>query len=177
MSPLSPDIVLSLLSEFTRTRKNPLQVLLVGGLALHFYGMPDRATMDVDAEVKTGIEDLFHFLKSRHVPADLSENFSGWSVIAMPPGYRERSLTVLQKNLLEIKVLSPADFIIAKLRRFSEIDIQDALFVAKKYKISPEAVHQTADSAIQHSVKDTALFLFKKNVGQFLKIMSKSEGL
>ncbi|MBI1821653.1 MAG: hypothetical protein HY036_06305 [Nitrospirae bacterium] len=171
MSPLSPDKILSLFEEFARIHQRPLQILLVGGLSLYFYGMPDRATMDVDAEVKTGLEDLFHFLKEHHVPADLSENFSGWSVIAMPPGYPERSSIAVQTGLLEIRILAPVDFIIAKLRRFTEIDIQDALFVARKYQISPEAVKQTAESAISHSPKDTALFLFRKNVEEFFRLM------
>ncbi len=174
MSPLSPDKVLSLLNEFTRHYQRPLQILLVGGLALHFYGLPDRATMDVDAEVKSGLEELFHFLKEHHIPADLSENFSGWSVIAMPPGYAERSGVALQSGRLEIKILAPADFIIAKLRRFTETDIQDALFVAKKHGVSPEEVNQAAESAISHSAKDTALFLFRRNVEEFLRIMKNN---
>lgn len=175
MSQLNPEGIIPLLKEFTQTRKRPLQIILIGGLALHFYGRLNRITVDVDAEVKGDLEDLFHFLKAHHVPADLSENISGWSVIAMPSGYRERAMTVYQDSLLEIKVLSPIDFIIAKLRRFTEEDIEDALFVARKYGIHSEDLQQLTEQVIKSSIKDTALILFRNNVQQFLEMMRERD--
>lgn len=163
--------IIGLLKEFTKEKKTRLEITLLGGLALQYYGMRDRATIDIDAEVKGDLEGLFNFLKIKHIPADLGEDISGWSVITMPPGYRDRAVTIFSDTLLEVKVLSPLDFIIAKLRRFTEEDIQDALFVAEKYKIDDKKIERFADETIRHSIKDTALFLFRENLQLFLKKM------
>ncbi|MBI4743987.1 MAG: hypothetical protein HY776_04110 [Actinobacteria bacterium] len=163
--------MISLLKEFTHNQKNELEIILVGGLALAYYGMENRATVDIDAEIEGDVSGLFNFLKSRNIPADIGENISGWSVIAMPPGYRERALTIDKDELLTVKVLSPVDFIIAKLRRFTEEDLADALFVAKRFDIKPADVQKAAESAIKGSPKDTALFVFRRNVGLFIEEM------
>ncbi len=169
MSQLNLESVIELLKTYSLENKEGLQMTLLGGLALHYYGMENRSTIDIDAEVKGDLESLFHFLKAKNIPSDLSENISGWSVVAMPPGYRERAIQLFHSDILEVRVLDPLDFIIAKLRRFTEEDIEDALFVAKKYQIKSEQIAQSADSALAHSIKDTTLFLFKKNVELFLK--------
>ena len=163
-----------MLSLYSEKEKKPLRVLLLGGLALHHYGMKGRSTIDMDAEIEGDLESLFHFLKARNIPSDLSENISGWSIIAMPPGYRDRAIRILQSDFLEVRVLDPTDFIIAKLRRFTEEDIQDALFVARKYQIKKNQIAAASHAAISNSVKDTTLFLFKKNVELFLKKVSQN---
>ncbi|HEX9757929.1 MAG TPA: DUF6036 family nucleotidyltransferase [Nitrospiria bacterium] len=173
MSQINADHILTLLKTFTQEKKSPLEIILIGGLALHFYGKKERVTVDVDAEVKGDLEGLFHFLKGHQIPADLSENISGWSVVGMPPDYQERTLVVYEDALLKVKILSPVDFIVAKLRRFSEEDINDGIFVAKKYNIKPEQVKESANIAIKHSVKDTALFPFRKNVQRFNQMLSE----
>ena len=171
MSQVDLEHVITLLKQFTRERKSRLEIILLGGLALQYYGMKDRATIDVDGEVKGDLASLFQFLKHNHVPGDLGEDISGWSVIAMPPGYRERAVSIFQDDLLEVKVLSSLDLIIAKLRRFTEEDIEDALFIARQYAIKPEEIQGSAEEAIRHSVKDTTLFMFRENVQLFLEKM------
>jgi hypothetical protein len=171
LSPVELKQTIALLQEFTGGATKPLSVILLGGLALQFYGMSERATVVLDAEVDGDLEALFQFLKSRRVPSDLSENISGRSIVAMPPGYRERVVTIYQGSLLRIGVLSPPDLIIAKLRRSTEEDMEDALFVARQRNITPEEIERSAEAAICHSVKDTALFLFREHVRLFLKRM------
>jgi len=175
LSQIDADHIITLLKTFTQEKKIPLEIILIGGLALHFYGKKERVTIDVDAEVRGDLEGLFHFLKGHRIPSDLSENISGWSVVGMPPDYQKRTLLVYEDFLLKVKVLSPIDFIIAKLRRFSEEDISDGLFVAKKYQIRPEQVEQAANLAIEHSVKDTALFIFRKNVQRFIQMLKENQ--
>ncbi|MBN4054435.1 hypothetical protein JYT87_01865 [Nitrospira defluvii] len=169
MPQINLNSVIETLKVFSLQEKKPLQLILLGGLALHHYGMKNRSTIDIDAEVKGDLESLFQFLKSRNIPSDLSENISGWSIIAMPPGYRERAKTLFQSEFLEVRVLDPIDFVISKLRRFSEEDIKDALFVVKKYRMGSDQISRSAETAIASSVKDTTLFLFKKNIDLFLK--------
>ena len=168
MSQVELKRVIELLKEFTRADKNRLQVILLGGLALQYYGMKNRATVDIDAEVRGDIEGVFNFLRSNNIPADIGENVSGWSVVGMPPGYRERVVGVYRDELLQVNVLHPLDFVIAKLRRFTEEDIEDALFVVKKYNIRGEEIETLAETAIQNSPKDTALFVFRRNIDVFV---------
>ncbi len=63
--------------------------------------MQDRATIDIDAEVRGDIEGLFSFLKSKNIPADIGEDISRWSVITIPPGYRERSIEMCKDRFLK----------------------------------------------------------------------------
>ena len=168
MLQVSLEKIIGLLKEFAWQRKSNLQITLLGALALHYYGMKDRATADIDAEVKGDVEGLFNFLKSHNIPADLGENISGWSVIAMPPDYEERVIEIYKDEFLRISVLHPLDFIIAKLRRFTEEDIGDAIFVARRYKIGAEEIEKKAEESIRNSPKDTALFIFRKNISIFI---------
>lgn len=167
MSAITTERLTSLLSEYVRQAGATVDLLLVGGLALQAYGYTDRTTQDVDGELVGSLEPLVEFLRSRHVPADLGENMSGWSVIAMPPGYRERTSILHEQPGLRLRLLHPTDFIIAKLRRGTELDLQDAEYVARRFKVTPGEVRQAAQSAIAASPKDTALFLFRKTVELF----------
>ncbi len=165
--------IIELLKEFTTERKDALEIILIGGLALHHYGMENKKTVDIEAEVKGDIEGLFSFLKARKIPSDIGEDISDWSVINLPPLYRERTNIIYKDNLLKIKVLHPLDFIITKLRRFTEEDLEDALFVARKFNLKKEDVNETANKAIENSPVDTALFIFRKNVELFIKKMNR----
>lgn len=173
MSQVDREKIIELLKEFAWTRRKSLEIILLGGLAVQYYGMENRATIDIDAEIKGDIEGVFTFLKSRNIPADIGENISGWSVVAMPPGYRERVIEIYGDEFLTVNVLDPLDFIIAKLRRFTEEDIEDALFVARKYNIKIEEIAKRAEEAIRNSPKDTALFVFRKNVSIFISNLQK----
>ena len=155
--------IINLLKQFVVEQKEPLELILVGALALPFYGVEFRITYDLDAEVETGnLEKLYFFLKEKGFESDLSENIAGWSVITLPAGYKERAKVVYQDNLLTIKILSPEDFIIMKLRRGTNQDIQDALAVAKKQSVKLETLDKLYDKVLKESIKDTTLFNFKK---------------
>lgn len=75
MSQLNLQNIIEIFKEYSTLKRASLDILLVGGLALHHYGMKDRATMDVDAEVRGDIEGLIDYLKSKHIPADMGEDF------------------------------------------------------------------------------------------------------
>jgi len=169
---LNEEHIINLLKQFVIKKKEPLELILVGALALPFYGVEFRATYDLDAEVETGnIEELYFFLKEKGFESDLSENIAGWSVIALPSGYRERSKIVYKDNLLTIKILSPEDFIIMKLRRGTNQDIKDALAVAKKQSVKIEILDKLYNKVLEESIKDTALFNFKKIYQAFVNLL------
>lgn len=174
MSKLNLNYIVGLLKEFSQKNK-PLEVILIGGLSMEYYGLKERATIDIDAEVKGDINKLVQFFKKKHIPADLGEDISRRSLISLPPVYKERAITIYSDVNLKIKVLSPIDFIIAKIRRFTEQDLEDALFVARKYQLKVEDIQKAAKEATNNSPKDTAIFIFKKNVELFVDKLNKQK--
>ncbi|MFZ5877387.1 MAG: DUF6036 family nucleotidyltransferase [Nitrospirota bacterium] len=169
MSPITTDRLIELLREYASRSGRRVDLLLVGGLALQAYGYRDRATQDVDPEMNGDVDSLASFLREHGVPADLGENMSGWSVVAMPPGYRERATAWLDQPDLRLRLLHPVDFVVAKLRRGTDLDLADAEFVANRFHVPADAVRQAAEAAIAASPKDTTLFLFRQVVDLFCK--------
>lgn len=171
MPTITIDRLIELLARYVQETGASVDLLLIGALALPAYGIPDRATRDVDAEIAGPLDPLLHFLTTHHIPADLTQNFSGWSVVAMPPDYRERATDLVNQPNLRVRVLSPVDFIIAKLRRGLDLDFEDSLLVAQRYRISADAVQASAQAALAASPQDTALFLFRKTIDLFCQTL------
>ena len=169
MSALTADQVIQLLTDYTRETGASLDILLVGALALQAYGYQNRLTRDLDAEVVGTIEPLTEFLRQHSIPADLTTNFSGWSVVSIPPGYRDRATDLVNRVNLRVRLLTPVEFVIAKLRRGTDLDLDDATFVAKRYHLTSAQIRAAAAAALAASPKDTALFLFNKTVDLFCK--------
>jgi hypothetical protein len=174
LSTLTAEAVIALLKTYTDETGVSVDVLLVGALALQAYGYSDRLTRDVDAEVVGSVEALVGFFRQRQIPADLTTNFSGWSVVAMPPGYRERATDLLNQSNLRVRLLAPLDFVIAKLRRGTDLDFDDATFVTKRYQLTAEQIRTAAAAALAASPADTALFLFQKSVDLFCQNLPKA---
>ena len=107
------------------------------------------------------MEEVYFELKKRGFESDLSENISGWSEISLPRGYRDRAITIYQDDQLKISVLSPYDFIIMKLRRGTEQDLEDCLNVALTNRLSVEELDRYFENAISNSIKDTAILNFR----------------
>jgi hypothetical protein len=166
---ITSDRLIQLLEQFVRESNQPVDILLIGALALQAYGYHDRYTQDVDAEVSGHLDQLANFFSAQHIPADLTEDIGGWSVVAMPPGYKDRTSDLVRRDDLRIRLLSPVDFIIAKLRRGTDLDHEDAMFVAKRFGVSAMTVRDTAAAAVAASRQDTALFLFNKTVDLFCR--------
>lgn len=164
---LTLDQLVSLLTRYVTETGETLDLLLIGALTLPVYGIADRITHDVAAEVAGPIGSLLDFLTSAQIPADLTQNFSGWSIVAMPPGYRDRSTMLIDQTNPRIRILSPIDFVLAKLRRGTDMNLEDALLVAQQHRISVEDIRIHAQAALAASPQDTALFLFRKTVELF----------
>ena len=173
MSALTLDHILTLFEEYVRQTGQRLDVLLIGRLALYAYGSSEARTDDVDAELAQDVERVGAFLKQRGVPSNLSENISGWSIVSLSPGYRDRAKVLHERENLRVAVLEPTDFIVSKLRRGTEQDFSDAEFVAQRYGVTPQAVQAAADAAVAASPKDTALFVFRKAVALFIRRMTQ----
>lgn len=175
MPTLTVEHIIALLTQYVTETGEPVDALVVGALALHAYGITDRHTRDLDAELTGSLTPLLEYLTSHHIPADLTQNFSGWSIIAMPPGYRDRAIDLIKQPKLRVRVLSPVDFVIAKLRRGTELDLDDAFLVAQRHGVSAETIRASAQAALAASPQDTALFLFQKTVDFFCKDLAPSK--
>jgi hypothetical protein len=169
LSALTAEQVIGLLKSYTSETGASVEIILVGAIALQAYGYQDRLTRDLDAEVVGSIDSLTQFLSQHSIPADLTTNFSGWSIVAMPPGYRDRATDLVHEANLRVRLLAPIDFVVAKLRRGTDLDLDDAAFVAKRYQLTSNQIHTAAAAALAASPKDTALFLFQKTVDLFSK--------
>jgi hypothetical protein len=169
---ISTERLLELLARYVRESGTAVDLLLVGALALQAYGYTDRATLDVDGELIGPVDPLVRFFAAHQIPADLTHNFSGWSIVAMPPDYRVRASFLIDQPNLRVRLLSPVDFIIAKLRRGTDLDCDDAAFVVRRFGVTASAIQAAAGEAIAASAQDTALFLFQKTVDLFCKTLT-----
>ncbi len=164
--------IISIFKDIALKSEEPLEIIVVGAQALPYYGVNYRSTMDIDAEVIRGdVEKLYLELKNIGYVSDLSENINGWSIISMPKGYRERVVEIYKDEKLKISVLNPYDFIIMKLRRGTNQDIEDALAVALKTKISVDKLDSYFQNALESSIKDTTLFNFKLIYNTFKNLL------
>ncbi len=165
------------LREFVEANNKELELILLNDVAILFYGLPKNMfDLIFCAEIVKGdLFRLYEFLASKGIPADLSENIGGWSVIGMPEGYRDRAYTVYEDEKLRIKLLNPYDFIVAKLRRGTHEDIKDAIAVFRKFKLSTKELDRYIESAIANSIKDTSILAFKKRYNKFKEILQKKE--
>ncbi len=159
------------IKAFSESRKEPIELLLVGGLAMSYYGLP-RYTIDIDAEIKCNDEtfaDFIEFLKQEGVSFNISENISGWGVIPLPAGYRERAKVVYRGDFLILKVLDPVDFVFSKLLRGTEEDFSDAVQIIKKYRITKDLLIER-EKFIAYP-KDTETFFFKRKFQHLMELI------
>ena len=75
MPTLTAESLIELLTRYVADTDTWVDLLLVGGLALHAYGVPTRATFDVDAELQGPLMPLRDYLTAQKIPADLTQNF------------------------------------------------------------------------------------------------------
>ena len=64
---------------------------------------------------------------------------------AMPPGYNDRATDLINQANLRVRVLAPIDFVIAKLRRGTDLDPDDAWLVARHYGLSVDMIQSSPE--------------------------------
>ncbi len=159
------------IEAFARSKNETIDLLLIGGLAMSFYGIP-RHTIDIDAEIRCSDEtyfELIEFLKGENTSFNISENISGWGIIPLPADYRERARKVYESETLIIKILDPVDFIFSKLMRGTEEDFNDAIEVIRKYAIAKDSLLER-EKFIKFP-KDPETLFFKKIFQHLLELI------
>lgn len=145
------------------------RIIAVGRSALELYGIEAQYTQDIDFELIADEEvwnEIGRLIEGLEVRADYGEDFDRWSVVPMPKGYRERAECVIKFGDVEICVLDPVDYVIAKLRRGTAEDEMDAQAVMRKFNLSREDIEERLK--LVKPVKDVEFFLFKKRMENFL---------
>ena len=158
-----------LVSAVEKTTKRPIEIILLGGLALALYGRR-RKTRDLDAEIPalTGAQ-LGRLLRYLDIPADLSKDVSHWGMIDLPPGYRRRAKRLWRKGRITVRVLSPLDLVMSKLRVMRDSDIQDARYLIRRFKITRLQIRRAMNRMTRASIPSTDLFFFEKFMEGFLQ--------
>jgi len=159
---------------YSKQTTTHVDILVVGGIAMALYGLP-RYTNDLDAEVVSGehLEALQKFLEKNGILANLSENISGWGIVPLPGDYRAKSKTLYSDGKITIRTLDPVDFVISKLRRGTDEDLEDIEHVVKRFKLSPADVERRCMEIEWR--KDQETLFFKKRLEAFLRRASSNE--
>jgi hypothetical protein len=159
------------IEAFAREKDEPMELLLIGGLAMSFYGSP-RYTIDIDAEIRCGNETYFEFLeylKKEGLAFNIGDNISGWGIVPLPSKYKERAKTVYSGDYLTVKILDPIDFVFSKLMRGTEEDLRDILDVIQRFNITKDALCER-EMLIQFP-KDPETLFFKKKFQHLMELM------
>ena len=159
------------IEAFARAKDESIELLLVGGLALGFYGLP-RYTIDIDAEIRCGNETYFEFLqylRKEGVAFNISDNISGWGIVPLPSDYKERAKTVYSGDYLTLKILEPVDFVFSKLMRGTEEDLRDIMDVIRKFDITKDSLCER--KRLIQFPKDPETLFFKKKFQHLIELM------
>lgn len=160
------------IEAFVKAKDESIELLLVGGLAMGFYGS-SRYTIDIDAEIKCGNEiyfELLEYLKKEEVASNISDNISGWGIVPLPSDYRERAKIVYSSDCMILKILNPVDFIFSKLMRGTEEDLQDIMDVVRRFNITENSLRER-ERLIQFP-KDPETLFFKKKFQHLLELIN-----
>ena len=159
------------IEAFAKSKKESIRLLVVGGLAMDFYGIP-RYTIDIDAEIKCSNKiyfELIEYLRKENISFNIGENISRWGIIPLPTNYMERAKNVYQSEYLTILILDPVDFVYSKLLRGTEEDCNDAAAVIRKYNITKDSLIER-ERLVQFP-KDTETLFFKKKLQHLLELI------
>jgi hypothetical protein len=152
-----------------------IRVILTGGAAGILQGV-QRATQDIDFELIIQsknkkrdwnvIETIFkEVAAATHIIPQYAEDIDRWSAIALPV---KRSWLFKKFKHVEIRVLDADLWAIGKLTRFLRSDVDDIRTVLKTSGGNPEKVVKVWGLALKNSPKSSSLFLFRKQVEQFI---------
>lgn len=158
------DYYIEKIENFFKEKETFAEIILIGGLAMEYYGSP-KYTLDIDGEIHCDEKEYYEFLDylvKEKINFNLGEDISGWGIIPLPEGYRERAITVHESEFLKLKILEPVDFVYSKLLRGTEEDFEDIVKVIKKFKLTKQDILNK-----EHLVKypkDPETLFFKKKL-------------
>jgi hypothetical protein len=133
--------------------RNPVNVYLAGGMAVHLYTAA-RVTTDVDAEFGSRIllpNDLMvEFTLEDGTPQViyLDTNYNSTFAL-MHEDYLDDAIAIdLGLDQLRVHVLSPVDLAVSKIARFADTDKEDIAALVRLGLTSAEAIDRRANDAL-----------------------------
>lgn len=142
----------------------PIRMYVAGGAALHFH-TGARVTEDVDAVfskrvlLSEDIEVSYRDPDGRARIMYLDRNYNDTLGLMHQDAYEDsRSIAVagVDKNLIEVRILSPLDLAVTKLARFTDQDREDVQLLARRGLINSGALRKRAEEALGGYVGDIA---------------------
>jgi len=137
--------------------------ILIGGSALPFYGCNHRGTFDISIEVEVQsmdeLEAIQVSIKKVNPCCDVTGNIDGWGMIPLPTGFRDR---IKETGIDNLYILEPEDYVLSKMRRATQEDMQDALEVMKAQSLTVDLIQDRA-SMITLPM-DPISFIFRQNL-------------
>jgi hypothetical protein len=165
------DLFFNKLSAFV---EDEIDIYLLGGCALIILGA-SRMTQDIDFEVRGAsddtIEKIQQYCNTENVPINFSEDAGKWGMIKINNN-RNTTLPYDKFGNITVRIFDPYDMCVGKIERFTDIDIQDVIFLIKKFSMKPEEILSVLAKALKESVKSEKNFLFRKQVESFIKTYS-----
>jgi hypothetical protein len=140
----------------------PVRMYVAGGAALHLL-TGERVTEDIDATFSRKvlfseeIEVSYRDPDGRARLMYLDRNYNDTLGLLHDEAYDDsRPIHVpgVDKNIVEVRVLSPVDLAISKLARFTEQDRRDIELLARRKLIDSASVRKRAQEALQAYVGD-----------------------
>jgi hypothetical protein len=142
----------------------PIRMYIAGGAALHLL-TGARVTEDVDAtfsqRVLLGeeIEVSYRDADGRARLMYLDRNYNDTLGLLHENAYQDSNpvdVAGVDKNLIEVRVLSPVDLAVTKLGRFTDQDREDIRLLAEEGLIDAASVRKRAEEALSGYVGDTS---------------------
>jgi hypothetical protein len=121
-----------MLREAAPKLDRPVEVILIGGVAVLLSGAVKRVTFDIDILAST-VRALQPIGVLRFPIQPVADSF-----LCLHPEYRKSCSYVRQLSFppkIRVYRLSPLDLAISKLSRFQQVDIEDIEAILKKEKI------------------------------------------
>jgi Nucleotidyltransferase of unknown function (DUF6036) len=144
-------------------RARPVRMYVAGGAALHFY-TGERVSRDVDATFSHRIA-LPENLEVAYRDADgaarvlyFDRQYNDSFGLLHQDAYEDSvplTLTGIDSEVLEVRLLSALDLAVSKLGRFSSQDRDDILTLARRKLIGSEALRRRAEDALRAYIGDT----------------------
>lgn len=148
-------------------------IYVTGGAALILYGIP-RLTEDIDMEIPQGLseEDIVSVSKEMGILVEFAVDIERWGMTALF-NYRESAAAYQKFGGLTVKIVDPLNIIAPKLARFIERDIEDAVILIQKFKISRQDLLNHLEKVYQRSPASLEKGQLRGNIVRFLKEYQK----
>lgn len=140
----------------------PIRMYIAGGAALHLL-TGGRVTEDIDATfskrvlLSEDIEVSYRDPDGRARLMYLDRNYNDTLGLLHEDAYKDaRPIDIpgVDKNLIEVRVLSPVDLAVTKLARFTDQDRDDIQLLARKGLIGSVSLRKRAEEALGRYVGD-----------------------